>query len=67
MLFFWSFYSLKNPENNVSWFQPKYWVAQLNIIIIIINNNNNKNKYVSWAPNQYIRMISEGVWYQRLE
>ncbi len=55
MLFFWTFYSSKNPENNVSQFPHKYEAAQLFSTMII---NKNKTKY--WALNQHIKMISEG-------
>ncbi len=48
MLFFWTFYSSKNPEENVSRFPG----AQLFFQKITRN--------VSWAANQNITMISEG-------
>ncbi len=54
MLFFWTFYSLKNSENHD--FQKM--IKQHNYFNIY-NNNNNRN--VSWAVNQYIRTISEGL------
>ncbi len=48
MLFFWSFYSSKNPrKKNVAWFPQKYEAARLFLRMIIIRN-------VSWAANQHI-------------
>ncbi len=52
MLFFWTFYSSKNPEKK-SMFPQKYEAAWLFSTLIIIIN-------VCWAANQHIRMISEG-------
>ncbi len=51
MLSFFS-YSSKNPDMYKA-FRKKYYAAQLFSTLIIIRN-------VSWAPNQHIRMISEG-------
>ncbi len=51
MLFFWTFYSSKNPGKKIYQFPQKYEAAQLFSTLIIIN--------VSWAANQHIRMISE--------
>ncbi len=50
MLIFVSFYSSKNPE--------KY-----STVLNIDNNNNNinNNNNFSWAANQHIQMISEGL------
>ncbi len=50
-LFFWAFYSLKNPEKN-------YLSFHKNADVFNIDNNNNIDN-VSLSPNQHIRMISE--------
>ncbi len=41
MLFFWTFYSSKNPENDASQFPHKYEAAQL--FSTMIRNKNKKN------------------------
>ncbi len=52
MLFFWTFYSSKNPEMYHS-FQSLQNITQQLFSKLIIRN-------VSWAENQFIRMIFEG-------
>jgi len=54
-MFFWTFFSSKNPEKNVSCVSHKYEAAQL-----FFNIDNNNTKFRSWAANQHIRVISEG-------
>ncbi len=52
---FWTFYSLKNPEQKCITVSTKILSSTIvnNKTLIIIRN-------VSWAANQYIRLISEG-------
>ncbi len=53
MLFFWPFYSSKNPEK-LNHFSLKN-IKQHNIFNIVITIRN-----IYWAANRHIRMISEG-------
>ncbi len=54
MLFFWNFYSFKNPEKKMLYaFHKKYEASQQYSTLITIMS-------VSWAANQHIRMISGG-------
>ncbi len=60
-LFFWIFYSLKNPEKlpvNVTLCSKKKKKKHEFSTLIIIRK-------VSYAADQYIRMISEGSWHWR--
>jgi len=50
MLFFWTFYLLKNPEK---WVTVSTEFEQVFLTLVTIRN-------VSWAANHHIRMISEG-------
>ncbi len=52
MLFFWTFYSSKNPEKKKNGFEKKIWSMKLFSTLIIIRN-------VYCAVNQYMIMISE--------
>ncbi len=49
MRFFWTFYSSKNTEKNITLFNTN--------ILQVFNTDNNKN--APGAPNQHIRMISK--------
>ncbi len=53
ILFLWTFYSLKDPENKMYHSFHKIWCSTIVSTLILIRN-------ISWAANKHIRMISEG-------
>ncbi len=53
MLFFWTFYLSENPD--VSLFPQKSYLVKSLVFSKLIRKN------VSWASNQYIKMISESL------